>query len=116
MARGLMGRCDVGSLNTGGRRQVPAKRTEDGRVWGSVRVKGARDCMNPDCTQRSSSGCSCAECKEGGDSGALMCRTCFKNEASHTAPAVARVNGTTGKRRKKAHGVAQEVKRILFFR
>lgn len=47
LARELMARCNVGSLNQSGKRKAP-ERNEDGRVWGIVRVKEARDCMNPD--------------------------------------------------------------------
>lgn len=103
LARKLQARCNVGSSNAGGRRAKQKKPSnEEGRVWGFVRVKGARDCMNPDCEQRSANGCSCAECTKGGAQGTLMCMICFNDAASHTAAAVARVQGAKGTRRRKA--------------
>ncbi|CAN0322757.1 unnamed protein product [Pylaiella littoralis] len=108
LARELQARCNVGSTHAGGRRaQAKAKAkpsTEEGRVWGSVRVKAARYCMNPDCSKRSQNGCSCAECTAGGAQGTLMCRACFMDAASHTAAAVARVQGAKGTRRRKDMG------------
>lgn len=98
MATELMARCINGSVKAGRKR---ARRCWGGRVWGSVKLKGARACMNPVCNQRSRNGCSCDDCKRGGEAGTLMCKRCFHDEDSHIQAAMAQSTGGIGRRTRK---------------
>lgn len=79
---------------------VAAGRTKKGAkaVWGSVKLKEARKCCNPHCSQRSAKGCSCDEfCTDewgnGKGSGVLICLTCFRDRHSHEEAATAYFHG-----------------------
>lgn len=100
MAAELMARCNVGvgSINTGGK---GAGRKSGGPAWGSVKLKGARECMNPVCNQRTRNGCPCDDCTRGGEAGVLMCKRCFDGEGSHRQAAKAQSEGVAGRRTRK---------------
>lgn len=83
---------------------VPANfavRTTDERakaVWGSVKLKAARKCLNPSCSRRSVNGCSCGEFStdnwgKGAGSGVLMCLRCFSDPRLHEQAATAYFHG-----------------------
>lgn len=96
MATMLMAKCNVGSVNKGGRckKQPESRRAK----WGSVTLKGQRFCMNYECQHRSRKGCTCEEfCTQGDESGVLMCNKCFDDPASHELAADAFWNGVDGK-------------------
>lgn len=101
LAESLMARCNVSTLNPGGKRAREANQDEGGRVWGSVKLKVHRDCLNPTCKQRSKKGCSCAACTVGGAQGTLMCKKCFDDDEAHMRAAAARLGGAEGKRARK---------------
>lgn len=96
MSTMLMAKCNVGSLNKGGRcKKQPDRKAK----WGSVTLKGARSCMNYECTKRTTKGCTCeAFCTQGDESGVLMCQTCFFDPKSHEQAAETRWHGVDGKR------------------
>lgn len=98
IATKLMARCNVGSIDAGKKKTAFGL---NGRRWGSVQLKGARECMNPVCNQRSRYGCSCDDCKRGGQAGILMCGRCFRHDDSHHQAAIAQSNGVRGGRRRK---------------
>ena len=100
----LMARCNIGSLKGSGwrfNRKYSPYSLNPPRVWGTVRVKMARLCMNPTCKKRTLKGCSCTTCLSAGLGGVLICKECCLDDASHERAARAAGLGVAGRRERK---------------